>query len=420
MKLTVFQADKGDCLLLRGADGTNVLCDGGMRGSYVDHVAKTLGEMREAGEALDLVYVSHIDQDHIAGVLKLVDDEVDWRVYDYQHGSGNTRFKKPKAPCPPEVKAVWHNSFRDQVEDHDGRLEDVLVTAMKASLLDEDLLESAEELSGLVQSKREALQLLHRLSADQLGIPVNAPAGGGLIFADGSDPIRLGSLTITVVGPQKEALEELRKEWDEWLEDSQKTIRAIREEARRDAERLGADEAAVFRSGMLALARELGDRSRVTTPNLASLMLLVEEDGKGVLLTGDGHGEDVLAGLEAAGRLDDEGRLHVDVMKVPHHGSEHNADATFFGKVTADHYVFCADGAHENPDLDIVKALIEERDAASDRPFKLWFNSSEKVTKEERKRHMAKVEQLVERETDKRSGVKFRFLKRGSKLELTL
>ena len=47
MKITVFQSDKGDSLLLTGDDGRVLLADGGMRGSYADHVAPTLGEMAD-------------------------------------------------------------------------------------------------------------------------------------------------------------------------------------------------------------------------------------------------------------------------------------------------------------------------------------------------------------------------------------
>ena len=62
-------------------------------------------------------------------------------------------------------------------------------------------------------------------------------------------------------------------------------------------------------------------------PNLASLMLLARRADKRVLLTGDGHAADILQGPGAPAKLDDDGRIHVDVLKVQHHGSEHNIDA---------------------------------------------------------------------------------------------
>ena len=73
MKLRIYQSDKGDCLLISGSAGGNILVDGGMRKSFQDHVRADLGRMAVKKEALDLVYVSHIDQDHISGVLDLLD-----------------------------------------------------------------------------------------------------------------------------------------------------------------------------------------------------------------------------------------------------------------------------------------------------------------------------------------------------------
>ena len=74
MKLTVFRSEKGDCLLLTSKNGKRMLIDGGMEKSYENHVAPELGRLRDANKKVDLVYVSHIDRDHISGVLRMLDD----------------------------------------------------------------------------------------------------------------------------------------------------------------------------------------------------------------------------------------------------------------------------------------------------------------------------------------------------------
>ena len=54
MKLTAFQADKGDCLLLETANGKNrMLVDGGMKRAYSAHVAPALGALRRAKKKLN-------------------------------------------------------------------------------------------------------------------------------------------------------------------------------------------------------------------------------------------------------------------------------------------------------------------------------------------------------------------------------
>ena len=64
--------------------------------------------------------------------------------------------------------------------------------------------------------------------------------------------------------------------------------------------------------------------------NLSSIMFLVEFEGKKILFTGDGVGRDVLDILSEKKMLNSEGRLHVDILKVPHHGSERNVSQQFF------------------------------------------------------------------------------------------
>jgi len=165
--------------------------------------------------------------------------------------------------------------------------------------------------------------------------------------------------------------------------------------------------------------KKLGIRRKVTVPNLASLMFMVEEkdaDGtaRSILLTGDGHHLDILSGLEMQKKIKKNGSLHVDVLKVQHHGSEHNIDRDFCKRITADHYVFCGNGAHANPDLKVVEAIINSRlsnehkgsHSKANQPFKLWFNSSSENTKtqEENAAHMKKVEDLVESYRAKNQG----------------
>jgi hypothetical protein len=204
-------------------------------------------------------------------------------------------------------------------------------------------------------------------------------------------------MLLFVIGPFQRDLKNLRAQWNRWLRDNQSRLEQLQRRAREDEERLLGDPVAHLTQAVVAQAEELGRREKVTVPNLASLMLLVEENGKQVLLTGDGHAEDVLKGLQHHGRLDGEGTLHVDVLKVQHHGSEHNIDADFCRAVTADNYVFCGNGAHRNPDLQVVETLVTTRLSENQaRPFKLWFNSSSSVSgSPENAAHMREVEQLV-------------------------
>ena len=165
----------------------------------------------------------------------------------------------------------------------------------------------------------------------------------------------------------------------------------------RAADRLGAAE--------LELAKQLGRRHRVTAPNLASLMFLAEEDGETLLLTGDGHADDILKGLDHHNALDAYGKLHVSILKVQHHGSEHNIHREFCDAITADDYVFCGNGLHENPELDVLELIHDRRMANDERPFTFWFNSTSNLsTSDAGRAHMKKVETLVAKLSAKSAG----------------
>ena len=51
--------------------------------------------------------------------------------------------------------------------------------------------------------------------------------------------------------------------------------------------------------------------------------------------------------------------------------------------------VFCADGAHRNPNPSVVRTLLETRiEADPERPFTVWFNCSEERTIPQRRKAM--------------------------------
>lgn len=458
MKITVFQSDKGDSLLLTGEEDKNgkskhVLVDGGMRDSYSMHVSPALAELREAEETLDVVYVSHIDQDHISGVLQMMDDEVEWRVHDFQVKSGNTNKKEPSVKRPPKVREIWHNAFHEQVSDNTGEIENMLAASATVLSGSENKVvrDLAATQSDLATSIAEAIQLSRRVSPEQLGIKLNRPADGGLMLVRDkpSAGTSLGGMRFRIIGPFEADLVQLRKEWNEWLEKNQKKLKSIQTKADKDASAFGTAEIANLISPKFQQAEELssilpldeqaqldaafklGVRKKVTTPNLASLMFYVEEGDKKLLLTGDGHHEDIINGLKHIKKLDKDGNIHVDVLKVQHHASEHNIDEEFCRRVTARDYIFCGNGEHENPDLRVLQAIFDSRigddpDKLSQNPaakgkFKFWFNSSEQVTvKAAAKKHMREVKKLVDELVAQSGGRMSAFFLKASSFKMDL
>ena len=400
MRLRVYQSDKGDCLLVSGTAGGNILVDGGMRSAFQDHVRTDLGKMATRKEVLDLVYISHIDQDHISGVLELLDSVMAWRVYEFRKRQG-ANVKAPAFPKMPVVKEIWHNAFSDVLNENAGPVERLLaqsslVLGLSSNLKLQDIALAHHELAYSVD---EAIQVSQRVSATQLKIPLNRQFGGKLIMSrsPAKREARIGKMNVFVIGPLPSEVARVRDEWNAWLRKNQDRIRKLKKEAEADARSIGnsADRIADL---LAARVDELGNRDDVTAPNLASVMLLLEEGRTKVLLTGDGHWEDILKGLAHHKKFDAKGNLHVDVLKIQHHGSEHNHKADMAERVTADHYVFCGNGKHENPDPRVVKLVCEShRKVRPMDKFTLWFNCAPDLAPAGKPRaHMEKVKQEVD------------------------
>ncbi len=435
MQLHVFNGADGDCLLLESGDGHLMLIDGGRSTSFQDHVAPFLAELAHAGRELAAVCVSHIDADHITGVLKLLDYILEQRIHEFQVAHGNGHHRPPRFTMPA-VGGIWHNGFEQLLGI--GLATEVghmLATTTR-------VLGAGESLQALVgaqawtQSERQSAELSLQ-ALEVLGIPINGAATSPpTLEVGGAEPDReLGSTTLTMLAPLSEDVALLRDQFQGWLDDNHSVLDDLKREARAQSTEFTASEPnheirrIVEPAERLAMA--LNNRGLVTPANLASIMLHAAEDEHAVLLTGDGHGDDVIRGLEAQGLLGEDEPLHVSVLKMPHHGAEFNIGfeekgnyilSPFLRRITADHYVFCGDGSHHNPDRRIVKATIDSRIGAAsvrsanpraERPFKLWFTSHpSRVAGAADKSHMTGIRSYVQRRARRNRGrLQYEFLR---------
>ena len=414
MHLTAYQSGKGDSLLLtNAADTARMLVDGGTPDAYGEHIAPLLGKLRDDNKQIDVVYISHIDDDHIGGVLHLLDDEMAWRVHEFQKSHGNPTHPEPQSPRPPKIKNIWHNAFHEQLADNADDIEDALAASAPWLLGagDTKWQRAGEEQAGLATSIQEAIGVSRRIGAKQLGIPLNAPSGGKLMMLRANQgTIPLGGMTITLLGPLPKHLTKLRKDWNAWLQKNAAALKAIKDAAKRDETSIGNAALAGLQLNIM-----FGNPASVTPPNLASLTMMVEEGDQTILLTGDSRGDQIIDGLKAVGKLTTDSTLKVDVLKVQHHGSENNVDSDFCDAVFAKDYVFCGNGEHENPNYDVVDLMVKRR-MMKPGNFKFWFNSFHTMTKKAAaKTHMQGLETKVKNLAQNSQGrMTFQFMETGS------
>jgi hypothetical protein len=275
---------------------------------------------------VDLVMISHIDDDHIQGMLDLFKTLADTKR------EGGLVFLK--------IRSLWHNSFARLLARQTKDVQKTVAAAYGVASLGD-----APRLEGLDQDVAKVLASVPQGAkledyASQLEIR-NVESADGLIAAGKPfKPLQLGPLSITILGPQQAELDKLRKEYDDWFKEHPK--------AKAEA--------------------ELASYTDKTPFNLSSIVALVESGGKKILLTGDARGDKVLAALRLAGLLKEGSTLHVDILKAPHHGSDRNISADFFQAITADHYVFSGDGGYGNPERATLEMLAQ---AGGDRKFQV-------------------------------------------------
>lgn len=354
-------AKEGDALILHYGPWDKpdwILIDGGPRGVYRDFLRPRLDQMREEFELeqdeairFKVVMVSHVDADHVVGIIDLFEDLETARANNVH---------------PPFiVDTLWHNSFDDIL----GNQEDEIVSRMAAAAVSSKdpkglpLPKMRLESRAVVQSTGQGRNL--RNLAKKLNVDVNKQFEG-LIMAPAEKQVVFDhDLRFTVIGPSKTRVNKFQEKWDKDLK------KILKKES-------DAAEALAFT-----------DRSPF---NLASICVLAEMQGKKMLLTGDARGDFILEGLRDAKLLKDPKPLHVDIMKVPHHGSDRNVDDEFFELITADHYVISGDGKHDNPELKTLE-MVQEARAGDEYTVHFTFtqDAHEKETRAKPKEALKKV-----------------------------
>lgn len=322
LRFEALPARMGDCLLIEYGTETSrhyVVVDGGTSGTGDDLVARL--EARGAGE-IELMVVTHIDNDHIAGVLDFLE--------------------RPELPVP--VGEVWFNGFRH-------------------------LPESPLESLGPVQGER----LTTRLTKPDLKDRWNAGFGGRAVGANPAEPLPCrtlpGGLKLTVLSPGPPALAALRPKWVDIVGEANLDPAAPQPEVidlPPNIEALGP----FIPPHVPHLAAE-PFVAESKEANGSSIVLLAEFDAKKLLLTGDGQPAMILPAID---RLVGPGNLlEVDLFQSPHHGSKGNLNVELASRIRASHILFSTNGpkGFKHPNHEAVARMLRY---GGTQPKKLLFN----------------------------------------------
>ena len=324
-KIELLPAGHGDSILITYGEGDSnhhILIDGGPYYFFVDKSKKKLGkrqslsrrlnELIDKEAKLDLMVLTHIDADHIEGLVKWI---------------GNH-------PRDLEIDDIWFNG-RHHLEP--GWLG----------------VPAGEFFSKLVTEYD--LQWNNRFGGEAVVCRPNKmeiePLDDGMKF--------------TLLSPSLEDLEKLREEWDEVLEkekldtnDTQAIFDRLKQNKRLRPEKLP--------DGWLGEEMDVDQLAGApfeednTAPNGSSIAFLAEYDGKAALFTGDAHPNTLIKGLKEILRKRGISRLPLDVLKVPHHGSKHNINQELLSLLECRRYLISTNGSYfKHPDQEAVARILK-------------------------------------------------------------
>jgi beta-lactamase superfamily II metal-dependent hydrolase len=319
--LEMFRAGEGDALLIHYGTPTSkryALIDGATSSAWNAHVRPGLAALAVSqgdtgGLPIAWASVSHVDADHVAGMLQLFREVAN--------------FDKVPVAYPD---ALFINSP---------------VAVMLSRPASSAAIASGEDaVAQVAASYGQGAEVVRR--ANESAVEVNPPGGAILLGGDTIEPSLTAPVKVRVIAPTRARVDKLLAEW-----------RA----------KLGPT------GGIVPAAADVDE----SVSNLSSLVLLVSatvaKKNRTILLCGDALDTNVIEGLTASKiPVGSDGTWTFDVVKLPHHGSSNNNHRDWFERVHARHYAISGNGRHENPDESVLKDLV---DTNRTRTATIWLST---------------------------------------------
>lgn len=358
LRIRIYPAGNGDAFLLSAA-GSNVLVDGGYAQTFDENIHPDLLEIASRGEYLDLVIASHIDADHISGLMRFL--------------AVNEKSTESKVVG---VGEVWHNSLRSLTATNDAA-----IRPTDQLILDAINRRGHPAHVGIVSNGPKEISARQGSSLASLihrgGYRWNDHEGATSIAVERTPVFQLAGGNIRVIGPTQQRLDGLLKWWKGRLRQMGYNGPTGAGDEIDDAFELiceHAGESAASRPVPVS-ARERKNLEDVYDPDVSitngsSIATIIELGGARVLMLADAWAEDVVPALRA---LQSNGHsMLFDAIKISHHGSLRNTSPDLLRLIDAPRYIVSSNGnAHGHPDIEVLAAIVD-RPASFSRA--LYFN----------------------------------------------
>lgn len=317
-----YQAECGDAARIRftGSDDKihNVMVDAGYNRTFNSVLYNEIDKMVKAGETIDLWIVSHIHDDHIAGVISYID-------------------AVEQSAFPDIVKSWFYNSPRLGIGNY----------------------ASVQDSTSATMSIGQGDQLASYLRK------IEKMPNCDIIVEDGE--IDIYGLKIRVLSPSKSKLDALRKKYHpdslmpfERMEDDEVSTIAARPKYDYDTKIDDFD-----------LEKWDEDNS---IENGSSIAVLTSYADENILWMADAHPTVVAKALKDLG-YSIQNRLKCRWVKVTHHGSRGNNNNGLYDLIDCQNYLMSADGTNKHclPNKDCIARILRNRYRNLDKKYNFHF-----------------------------------------------
>lgn len=319
LEITMLPARQGDALWIRWGEANEphqIMIDMGTE-EIGNRVRNILENLPVSQRSVDLLVVTHVDRDHIGGVLTCL-AEAD--------------------PIPGlEIKDVWFNGFQH----------------LSGGTVAQSGGGGGGSLEPMGPAQGERLSSWLRKQVWN-----KAFNGGPVQRVPGENPKTVtmhDDLTLTILGPTPARLEEFI---DTWVEEVQLALeKGQLTEVSPGLESMGAKTPPVLEeAGDLEFLAETDNSTDDSKANGSSIVLLLEYKGRKLLFAGDAFSGDIVEGLRAVGG--DE-RIKLDAFKLPHHCSKNNVLRSVVIAVDCERWLVSTDGTQfRHPDAIALARVI--------------------------------------------------------------
>lgn len=322
VQIELFPALGGDCILITFEEiDYRILIDGGYKETFSHSLATVLKALEASGKGIDLLVVTHVDNDHIMGIIGLFQ---------------TLKIQKIKI----EIREIWYNGYRHLFTDRKQAMPPILEKRLK------------DEIGKIDSFGRDAIQgkeigysqgeTLARLLADAWENVWNGKFDGKAVCCqEESFSVELlpKQLSVTLLNPSYLELQALECQWNAFRR--RKCLPLINGDS-------------ILYEHCFERFLVNADSSVTNQSSIAFLLIyVVKEKTYRLLFLGDASTERCLE------RLGDWKNIKFDCIKLPHHGSKNNITEDILDQLQAEYLLFLTDGRKfGHPDWEVVDAAI--------------------------------------------------------------